>query len=526
VVPNDAGTCTGTDLCATGFYCSNSECLSAGTVVCPDTTTTPSCSQVCNQANGQCYVPSLGLNDRVVLTCTDQSFVTDAGLCTKAVSLASITPVVTDDDCSADFITTSDLSNGGVFAKGDTTVQWETDDEGVKVQCTQTVTVVDNQQPTFAPFESAITVTATTGCNFDLDSGKAQLPTGSDNCDFTLSSSPALPQQLYIGSVTPFLWTLNDGSTSPVTVTQTVTAIDGVSPQLTCKPAVTVLADSTCSYSLASDAFKPDLVDTCKELVELTTSSDKVSSLGPNTITWTATDTTPDSATCTQVVTLKDEQTPTISCPADIVQNSDSNQCGATVSLGSPDARDNCGAVTVTDNVPANSFFPLGTTCVKYTVTDSSGNTNFCVQTVTVNDVGPFLTVTGPTPNRLWPPNHELTPVQLQYTLADNCAFTPEVASSTVTVTNSETDHYPGQDLSGDIRFGSSSANPSLVITPELTASAANSYTASVTIDLRAERLGESTGRFYNFVIAGTDGRGNVQASAAVVVPHDASGRS
>jgi hypothetical protein len=83
-------------------------------------------------------------------------------------------------------------------------------------------------------------------------------------------------------------------------------------------------------------------------------------------------------------VAVMDTAPPTITCPGDITVNADVGQCLATsVVLGTPTASDNCGSVTVTSNAPAQ--FPVGTTMVRWTATDSSGNTNACTQLVVVN---------------------------------------------------------------------------------------------------------------------------------------------
>ena len=59
--------------------------------------------------------------------------------------------------------------------------------------------------------------------------------------------------------------------------------------------------------------------------------------------------------------------------------------CTATgVALGTPITSDNCGVASVTNDAPA--VFPLGTTTVTWTVTDDNGNSNTCIQIVTVSD--------------------------------------------------------------------------------------------------------------------------------------------
>ena len=66
--------------------------------------------------------------------------------------------------------------------------------------------------------------------------------------------------------------------------------------------------------------------------------------------------------------------------------------CNATnVALGSPVIGDNCGTATVTNNGLAS--YPFGTNLVTWTVTDTSGNSNSCVQWVIVLDTTPPVLV-------------------------------------------------------------------------------------------------------------------------------------
>src|SRR5207247_1403253 len=108
---------------------------------------------------------------------------------------------------------------------------------------------------------------------------------------------------------------------------------------------------------------------------------------GTNLVTWTATDSSGNTASCQQRVIVRDNQVPTITCPADVTVNVNSGACFATgVALGSPTANDNCGTVTIASNAPAQ--FPTGTNLVTWTATDSSGNTTTCQQRVVVREIG------------------------------------------------------------------------------------------------------------------------------------------
>jgi len=72
-----------------------------------------------------------------------------------------------------------------------------------------------------------------------------------------------------------------------------------------------------------------------------------------------------------------------ITCPANVTQTNDPNQCGAVVSYPAPTPSGDCGTITC---APASgSFFPVGTTTV--TCTSTAGPT--CMFTVTVTDDQP-----------------------------------------------------------------------------------------------------------------------------------------
>jgi hypothetical protein len=58
------------------------------------------------------------------------------------------------------------------------------------------------------------------------------------------------------------------------------------------------------------------------------------------------------------------------------------------VAYASPTATDNCPNVSTTCVPPSGSLFPLGTTTVTCTATDTSNNTRNCTFTVTVFNVG------------------------------------------------------------------------------------------------------------------------------------------
>jgi uncharacterized repeat protein (TIGR01451 family) len=98
-------------------------------------------------------------------------------------------------------------------------------------------------------------------------------------------------------------------------------------------------------------------------------------------------------AVVTITVTNTDTQPPVINCPANLVVSNDLGQCGAVVGFTVTAVDDQDGPVPVASAPTNGSYFPLGTTVVTNTATDTSANIASCTFTVTVVDAeAPVLT--------------------------------------------------------------------------------------------------------------------------------------
>lgn len=103
--------------------------------------------------------------------------------------------------------------------------------------------------------------------------------------------------------------------------------------------------------------------------------------------TTTVTCTTSAGPSCAFDVTVVDTQPPTITCPANLtatVATECPTSSGTGVTFPAPTASDNCPGVVTVCNPPSGSTFPIGTTTITCTATDSSGNTATCSFTSTV----------------------------------------------------------------------------------------------------------------------------------------------
>jgi probable HAF family extracellular repeat protein len=135
--------------------------------------------------------------------------------------------------------------------------------------------------------------------------------------------------------------------------------------------------------------------------------------------------------------------------------------------------------------------YPLGNTSVSLIVTDSNGASSQCTGMVTVIDkTPPSITEASTNPSTLWPPNHKMVSVTVNYNATDICgqpACQISGVSSNEPITNSD---YAIVDAHH--------------------------------VELSADRLGGGNGRIYTISITCTDTSGNISNQAVkVIVPHD-----
>jgi Ca2+-binding RTX toxin-like protein len=127
-----------------------------------------------------------------------------------------------------------------------------------------------------------------------------------------------------------------------------------------------------------------DLVD----VISVTSDSPDTFPLGETVIIWTATDSSGNSATATQTVTVVDTTAPELIVPEDIIV--DRLSLENLVEIGDANALDLVDTLpTITNNAPET--FPLGDTIVTWNVADNFGNSNSFQQVVSVQVCGQSL---------------------------------------------------------------------------------------------------------------------------------------
>jgi hypothetical protein len=221
----------------------------------------------------------------------------------------------------------------------------------------------------------------------------------------------------------------------PCLVPSPTILIDGTDPVIACPPDVTVECHASTDPSNTGTATATDNLDdnpvvTYSDTPDL---SGCGAYTGTITRTWTATDCAGNTETCVQVITVVDTTDPVITCPADVTIECD--EFGRPPETpGTATATDNCdGDVTITysDSSAAGACAQASVITRTWTATDDCGNTDVCVQVITVVDTTPPA-ITCPSDATV-ECDTDTSPATLgMATATDNCDPAPAIASSDV----------------------------------------------------------------------------------------------
>ncbi|REJ81428.1 MAG: HYR domain-containing protein, partial [Bacteroidetes bacterium] len=311
----------------------------------------------------------------------------DPGFCSAYVTINNL--VAIDNCLVSSFVNDYTFSNDAsdYYAIGTTTVTWTvTDNSGNTGTCTQVITVEDNEDPYFYPVVNNITV--------NTDPGRCDArvywtePDEYDNCLVISSSTSHNSGALFQIGATTVTYSVTDYQGNNGSMVFTVTVVDDEDPTISCPSDVTASATAgACGKSASLVTLGvPTYDDNCSGS-SVSNDAPAFFPVGTTTVTWTVEDASGNTATCEQLVTITDDEDPTISCPSDVTASATAGACGKSaslVTLGVPTYDDNCSGSSVSNDAPA--FFPVGTTTVTWTVEDASGNTATCEQLVTITD--------------------------------------------------------------------------------------------------------------------------------------------
>ncbi|MBK9453129.1 MAG: HYR domain-containing protein [Bacteroidetes bacterium] len=328
-------------------------------------------------------------NQAPAITCpANISVNATSGQCNAVVTYT--TPVGTDNCPGATTTQTAGLASGATFPVGVTTNTFRvTDASGTTTTCSFTVTVVDNQAPAIT-CPANISVNATSGqCNAVVT---YTAPVGTDNCPGATTTQTAglASGATFPVGVTTNTFRVTDASGTTTTCSFTVTVVDNQAPVITCPANISV--NATSGQCTAVVTYTPPVgTDNCPGATTTQTAglaSGATFPSGTTTNTFTVTDASGTTTTCSFTVTVVDNQAPAITCPANISVNATSGQCNAVVTYTAPVGTDNCPGATTTQTagLASGATFPVGVTTNTFRVTDASGTTTTCSFTVTVVD--------------------------------------------------------------------------------------------------------------------------------------------
>ncbi len=316
------------------------------------------------------------------------------GACTATVIFPTM---VVSDNCGAPTVSYAPAS-GSNFSVGTTTVTASASDGTNTSTCTFTVTVTDTQVPVLNGCPSNITVQAAlsaTGSNVNWTA-----PTASDNCGVSslVRTMGQAPSTFFLIGTHAIQYRVTDVNGLTWTCDFTVTVISNGAPIIAC-PTNQTLANNggTCgaAYTYGTPLVSDDQPLPASQPVQVDGSGYSSGSLfpvGTTVQTWRVTDSDGNATICSFTVQVVDNSLPTFTnCTADTTIAAQANACGAIYTYALPTHADNCaGAVMVLEQgLASNSLFPIGSTMVRYKVTDGQGNVAYCAFTVTVEDNSP-----------------------------------------------------------------------------------------------------------------------------------------
>ncbi|MGA1780818.1 MAG: HYR domain-containing protein, partial [Planctomycetota bacterium] len=291
----------------------------------------------------------------------------------------------------------SDHQIGDFFPVGDTVVTYlSLDGSGNFSFASFTITVQDLEVPVISDMPANITLNNEAGLCGAVATWTA--PTAADNCAVASLVPDSASGDFFPVGTTTVTYTATDDSGNTATATFTVTVSDIENPTITNVPADLTVSSSTRSCSGPATWTVPTANDNCP--VTLTSDADPGDSfpVGTTTVTYTATDSSGNTATASFTVTVIDDVDPVLSgVPIMLFFFAETGLCSATVMWADPTASDNCAVDTIVGSHSSGDSFPVGATTVSYTATDIYGNSTTSTFSIMVEDAEAPVITSSPT---------------------------------------------------------------------------------------------------------------------------------
>jgi hypothetical protein len=329
----------------------------------------------------------------------------DSGRCSAGVSFAA----TAGDNCLLSSLhyflgvtSTTPINSPYEFPLGTSSVRAEARDASDNVaSCAFHVTVRDTQPPNISCPTERVVQTDAGHCSASVSLGAS----ATDNCGvdslryFWGTTEIGSPHTFSLGTSTVRA-EARDAAGNVATCTFPVIVRDGQPPSVSCPSDQTVNTDAgRCS---ATVPFTATATDNCGVAwLKYYTGTTEIRSpytftLGTATVRAVASDTDGNTGECSFHVTVRDNQGPSITCPATVRTNPDPGQSYAShVAVGTATATDPCSVPTVSaargDGQGLAGPYPVGRTVITWTARDGAGNSSSCTQDVWVGTGPPAL---------------------------------------------------------------------------------------------------------------------------------------
>ena len=216
------------------------------------------------------------------------------------------------DTCGEVILTYDDQE---VVGCGDTrtiTRTWTaTDESGNTNTGDQIITVADTTAPVLDGVPADMTVGSTETIPAPAEVQATDGCSGSVAIEFTETRTDSGCPDVYTLTRT---WTATDLCGNSTTAAQVITVVDTAAPTISCPANVTVGTDPGANSAGTVTLGAPSVDDNC-QVASVVSNAPTAYPLGTTAVDWTVTDASGNFATCTQLVTVVDTETPAITNP-------------------------------------------------------------------------------------------------------------------------------------------------------------------------------------------------------------------
>ena len=294
------------------------------------------------------------------------------------------------DNVSVESFSASHIPGESMFQVGSTLVTYTAlDPNGNSANCSFNITVEDNTAPVFTFCPENLTASLLgDSCESSVT---WTIPIVTDPCEILLTGSHTPGDNFPLGT-TQVVYNAVDLSGNMSICGFNITVVDDIAPSFIFCPndIIVSLSENNCEQEVSW--AMPELEDPCIATVTGTHSPGELFAFGSTLVTYTASDFSGNTSTCSFNVIVEDDIPPVFTdCTPEVVVAAENNSCEAVVTWTIPTATDNCN-VTLSSSHDPGDLFAIGTTEVTYTAEDSQGNLNICSFNVTVVDeTGPTI---------------------------------------------------------------------------------------------------------------------------------------